>query len=251
MAPKILFYDLETMANKAFVWGKYEQDVIAYIQEGYILSWSAKWLGGKQITRGLYDYSGYKPNVPDDKKLISELHDLISQADIIVAHNGDRFDIRKMNTRFVFHKLSPPAPYKSVDTLKVAKKHFAFNSNKLDDLGNFLGVGRKVKHPGFDLWLGCETGNPAAWKLMKRYNKQDVLLLEAVYKKLLPWISNHPNQGFYREGTACPKCGSVKLQSRGTQVALGGKFQRYQCQDCGGWARSKKNESSTKPLINA
>lgn len=107
MKIKILLYDIETMSNVAYVWGKYEQDVIAYIQEGYMLSWSAKWLDGKQITKGLNDYKGYKPNTPDDKALVSELYELISEADIVIAHNGDRFDVKKMNTRFIYHKLTP------------------------------------------------------------------------------------------------------------------------------------------------
>lgn len=229
--PKVLCFDIETMSNKAYVWGKYEQDVIAYIEEGYMLSWSAKWLGGKQITKGLYDYEGYKPNTPDDKALITELYNLINEADILIAHNGDRFDIKKMNTRFILHKLMPPDPYKTVDTLKVARNKFAFNSNKLDDLGSFLEVGRKVKHQGFDLWLGCENGDPQSWDKMLKYNKQDVLLLEAVYLKLRPWITNHPTP---KDGVEdCPNCNSAHYQKRGVEWNRGVKWQRAKCQDCG------------------
>jgi len=223
------------MANKAFVWGKYEQDVIAYIQEGYILSWSAKWLGGKQITKGLCDYPH---KLGDDKALVKELHDLINQADIVIAHNGDRFDIKKMNTRFILHGLNPPEPYKTVDTLKIARKHFAFNSNKLDDLGAFLGVGRKIKHPGFDLWLGCEAEDPKAWALMKKYNKQDVLLLERIYLKLRPWIQNHPDTTL--NPTGCRNCGSTKFQKRGFGITRGKVHQRYQCNSCGAWSKTIK-----------
>jgi len=237
LKPKILLFDIETFPNRAFVWGKYEQDVIAYIEEGYMLSWSAKWLGGKQITKGLCDYKGYKPNTPDDKALITELYELINEADILVAHNGDRFDIKKMNTRFIFHKLMPPDPYKTVDTLKVARNKFAFNSNKLDDLGSFLEVGRKVKHQGFDLWLGCENGDPQSWSKMLKYNKQDVLLLEAVYLKLRPWIKGHSN--IAEDDISCPRCNSRKLQSRGRGWNAGIEYQRYQCSDCGGWMRGK------------
>lgn len=239
-------YDLETFANKAFVWGKYEQDVIAYIQEGYMLSWSAKWLDGKQITKGLCDYKGYKPNSNDDKALVSELHDLISQADIVIAHNGDRFDVKKMNTRFIYHKLQPPEPYRTVDTLKIARNKFAFNSNKLDDLGHFLEVGRKLKHPGFDLWLGCEKGDPKSWDLMKKYNKQDVLLLEKIYLKLLPWITNHPNITVLQETKGCPNCGSDNLQKRGLGFSNKTKIQRYQCFSCGSWTQGKYVPTQTE-----
>lgn len=226
MKPKVLLYDLETAPNLAYVWGKYEQDVIAYEQEGYMLSWSAKWLDGKQITKGLDDYK-----CKDDKELVRELYKLISEADIVIAHNGDRFDIRKMNTRFIFHGLQPPEPYKTVDTLKIARRYFAFNSNKLDDLGQFLNLGRKVKHPGFQLWLGCMNGDKKSWQLMKKYNKQDVLLLERVYLKLLPWITNHPN---FKDGELdCPNCNSTSYQRKGIDFFKGVKSQRYKCSDCG------------------
>ena len=230
---KILLYDLETFANKAYVWGKYEQDVIAYIQEGYLLSWSAKWLAGKQITRGLDDYAGYKAGSPDDKELVRELYDLIEEADIVIAHNGDRFDIKKMNERFIFHGFSPPHPYKSLDTLKVAKKHFAFNSNKLDDLGARQKVGRKVKHQGFDLWLGCEAGDRESWRLMKKYNRQDVLLLEQIYYKLRPWIVNHPTDSF--DGS-CANCGGKEFGGQRAYMTRKGNNTRHQCNGCGHWS---------------
>lgn len=221
------------MANIAYVWGKYEQDVIAYVEEGYMLSWSAKWLDGRPITKGLCDYKS-----ADDRELVTELHQLISEADIIIAHNGDRFDVKKMNTRFIYHGLKPPEPYKTIDTLKVARKYFAFNSNKLDDLGNFLKQGRKVKHPGFDLWLRCAAGDPKSWGLMKKYNKQDVLLLERIYLKLRPWIQNHPNTAIMSgKEDGCPACQSANLQRRGFGFTKSGKFPRYQCMDCGKWSQ--------------
>ena len=232
MKPKILVFDIETTPNISYTWGKYEQDVIAFVQESYMLSWSAKWLGQKTVTKGLCDYKGYKPNTADDKLLVKELYDLFEQADILIAHNGDRFDIKKANTRFIYHGLTPPDPYKTIDTLKIARKNFAFNSNKLDDLGNFLGVGRKVKHPGFDLWLGCMNGDKRSWDLMKKYNRQDVVLLENIYLKLLPWIQNHPTPKDNLED--CPNCQSTHFVKKGQDFnSQIGKYQRVKCMDCG------------------
>lgn len=219
------------MANKAFVWGKYEQDVIAYIQEGYMLSWTAKWLDGKTIVRALNEYPKYKPYSTDDTALVTELYELFNEADILIAHNGDRFDIKKSNTRFIVHGLTPPDSYKTVDTLKIARRHFAFNSNKLDDLGAFLGLGRKVKHPGFEMWLGCESGDEKSWNLMKKYNRQDVLLLESIYKKLLPWIESHPTPKDKFED--CPNCQSTEYIKKGTDWTRGEKYQRVKCKKCG------------------
>lgn len=238
--PQILLFDIETAPNLGYVWGKYEQNVIEYTSEWYMLAWSCKWLGGKQTTKGLIDYDGYQPQSENDSALVKDLYELIAQADVVVGHNGDKFDIRRSNTRFVEHGLKPPEPYRTVDTCKVARRYFGFNSNKLDDLGRRLGVGRKAPTGGFDLWKGCMAGDKKAWNRMKRYNAQDVRLLEAVYLKLLPWITNHPHVGILSEvENGCRNCGGTHLQRRGVMVTQTGKKPRYSCQDCGTWMTGK------------
>lgn len=236
--PKILIFDIETSPNLGYVWGKWEQNVIEFKEEWHMLSFSAKWLGGKQITKGLCDYPGYKKDKDNDKALVLELHKLFDEADIIVAHNGDQFDIKKTQMRFSFHRISPPSPFKTVDTKKIAKKYFAFNSNSLNDLGLTLGLGKKEKHDGFDTWTGCMAGNKTSWNIMKKYNAEDVLLLEKIYLHFLPWMGGHPNLS-QTLGYVCPKCGSDKLHSRGYSASLTGIFNRFQCQDCGGWGRER------------
>jgi DNA polymerase elongation subunit (family B) len=235
MNPKVLSVDIETAPSLGWYFDLWKEgNIVRKKADWYVLSWSAKLLGGKQITRGLIDYPLYKPG-PDDRALLSELHALISDADIVVAHNGDKFDIKKINARFIYHGLKPPDPYKTVDTLRVAKRYFAFESNRLDSLGEFLGVGRKTKHPGFDMWEGCMYGDRKSWDLMLKYNKQDVLLLEDVYLKLLPWMQTHPH---FKDGRIdCPNCNSTHLQSRGKGINKLGKYSRFQCQDCGAWSQ--------------
>lgn len=236
---KILLFDIETSPNLSYVWGKWEQNILSVKENWYMISFCAKWLDKKQILcHSLPDYSGYKKDKTNDHKLVVELWKLFNQADIIIAHNGDEFDIKKANALFLKHGLKPPTPYKTVDTKKVAKKYFRFDSNSLDDLGQYLQLGRKLKHPGFDLWLGCMVGDSSAWNLMVRYNKQDVTLLEKVYLTMLPWMTNHPNLNLLHDTLhSCPNCGSDKLQSRGFVMTRTAKYQRYQCQDCGSWHR--------------
>jgi hypothetical protein len=164
------------------------------------------------------------------------LHSLFSAADILVAQNGDNFDIKMANAEFIQYGLKPTPPHKTVDTLKVARAKFRFNSNKLDDLGARLGLGRKVKTGGFDLWLGCLRGQKAAWNRMREYNKKDVILLEKIYMKLKPWMTNHPNVNALDGVDACPVCGSTDIQRRGWHMTLAGRKQRFQCQKCGKWA---------------
>lgn len=249
--PKILVFDIETAPNLAYVWGKYEQDVIDFENEWYVLCWCAKWLDEKKIhSSKLNDYKLFKKDKQNDYEVVKALWYLLDEADVVIAHNGDRFDIKKINARFIYHGFNPPTDYKSIDTLKVAKKHFSFNSNKLDEIGKLLDVGQKVKHAGFSTWLGCMNGNKKDWDLMLKYNKQDVKLLEKVYYKLRPWITNHPNMNLLNNTIRnCPNCGSDKLQKNGFRITKTNKYQRYKCINCGTNCQTKYNERENKPEI--
>lgn len=246
---KILLFDIETAPSLGFVWGKWEQNVIEFERDWYMLSFSYKWLGDKKAkVVSLPDFKKpYKANQENDEYLSVMLWDLFDQADIIIGHNGDKFDIKKANARFLTHGFSPPSPYKTVDTLKLARKHFKFDSNKLDDLAKSLNIGRKENVGGFATWKGCMTGDKKAWKKMTSYNQQDVELLEKVYNKLKPWSNNHPNVALLDNKTnSCPICGSDKIQRRGFSITKTNKFQRIQCTSCGGWSRLRLPEKINK-----
>lgn len=240
--PRILLWDIESAPALGYVWGKWEQNVLAFQTDWYVISIAYKWLGDKTTyVKGLVDYDRYFVNPEDDYELASLAHKLFSEADIVVAHNGISFDTRKIQARMLFHGFDPPTPFKEVDTLKIARKHFAFTSNKLGDLCDSLGIGRKLETGGFETWLGCMRGDEKAWAKMKRYNKQDVVILEKLYLRLLPWTSTHPNLASISERpTACPKCGStVGMQARGFTLSALSRRQRYQCNGCGGWSSGR------------
>lgn len=249
--PKILIFDIETAPNLAYVWGKYEQNVIAYENEWYMLCYAAKWLGKKKVmTSKLNDFKLFKKDKRNDLEVCKELWKLLDEADVVIAHNGDSFDIKKTNARFLYHGLTAPSPYKTLDTKKIAKRYFKFNSNKLDDLGEHFGIGRKVKHEGFSLWLKCMDGVKSGWNNMIKYNKQDVILLEKLYLKLLPWITNHPNYGVYLgKEHVCPNCGSEQVIRRGFNYTKTMVYQSWQCKNCGSWSQSSKGEKTIKPKL--
>lgn len=238
--PAILFFDIETAPLRIYAWKTWQTDAIKVERDWHMLSWSAKWHDGKQTTKALCDYDGYKPHSEDDGQLVTELWELFAKADVIVGHNLDRFDIKKTNTRAILNGLKPTSPFATVDTLKVAKKHFAFTSNRLDSLGEVLGLGRKVKTGGFELWEGCMSGNEKAWAKMKRYNAKDVTLLIKVYEKLLPWIGNHPNLAvIWEREHGCRNCGSQQLSKQGRKMTTTGYRQSYKCTNCGAWMSGK------------
>ncbi len=241
---KILIYDLETGPNLSYTWGKYQQDVIDFKDEWELLSFAYKWLGEKPVVAVGQDKFS-------EEVLVARLHQLFDEADILIAHNGDRFDQKKANAKFIQYGLMPPSFYKTIDTCKVARRYFMFNSNKLDDLGNRLGIGRKAETGGFGLWLGCMGGDKKAWAKMLKYNAQDVRLLEKVYIKLRPWIDNHPSISLITGyDDSCPKCGSTKLQKRGARYTKVSINQRYQCTKCGGWSHSRQALSTGVKYVN-
>jgi hypothetical protein len=239
LKPKIFLYDIETSPITAYTWSLWTEakNYDNVVQDWCILTWAGKWLGEDEVH---YDANHFHGDHLCDIETVRNLHHFIDEADIVVAHNGNKFDMKKMNARFIEAGLHPPAPYRKIDTLLEAKKNFAFTSNRLDALGSFLGLGRKKETGGFGLWTRCMAGDRKAFDEMLDYNIQDVLLLEEVYLKLRPWMHNHPNLGVFCDDTEqCPKCGGTHLQYRGYSTTQAGRYRRFQCQDCGGWGRER------------
>lgn len=207
------------------------------------MSFSYKWFGEKNI---------YHENisVQSEKEMLIKLRDLLSEADIVVGHNSNKFDNKMVNTSFIKYNLDPPAPYKKVDTFQMAKAIGKFSSNKLNDLGEMLGIGTKTQETYASLWYDALINNDkTAWKKMKKYNNQDVALTEKLYERLRPYSTNHPNilviDGI-KEG--CPRCGSHKVQRRGIRTTNVGVYQRYRCMSCGAWPSARIAEKeAVKP----
>lgn len=248
--PKILIYDIETSLQPVAVFQLANNDWIDprnILQERHLVSVCWKWLGHPKIhsVSLLDDPKRFSKDPHDDKHVAEVFHKVLNEADCLVAHNGDHFDLRYLKTRMLFHGLSAVPPITSIDTYKVAKSQFMMNSNKLDYIGGLLGLGHKKSTP-HGLWLDVLRGDPKAIKIMVEYNKRDVTLLEDVFKKLQPYIPNHMSRELFG-GTGCPRCGSSHIQSRGTHKAITKVYQRFQCCKCHGWFRLLKGEKgSTK-----
>lgn len=228
---------MEVAPSLGYTWGAWEQNVIEFKKDWFILSFSAKWLGEKEvISYSLPDFPLYKRDKTNDREIVKKLWELFDKAEVLVAHNGDSYDQKKSFARFLIHNLPPPSPYKTIDTLKLARRYCKFDSNRLDDLARQLKLGRKVIHTGKDLWFKCMAGDLKAWKMMVRYNKMDVILLEKLYLKLRPFVQNHPHYVGYK---TCHNCGSPRVIKRGFDRLVGFRKQRYCCQSCGAFSREK------------
>lgn len=252
--PRVLLFDIETAPNIAYIWRLWTETTNMEMVESdwYVLCWCAKWLDEDRIYVDALPFHKelYKADKTNDRLVLESLRGLLDQADIVVAHNAIKFDVKKVNTRLVYHRLSPPAPFKVVDTLYMAKRYFSFTSNKLNDLGVFLGVGQKEETGGFQLWKDCLAGKKDAWKKMVKYCAGDVKLLEQVYYLLAPFSPSLPNFGAYMDGPVCARCGSTNLIKQGFAYTNLSKFQRWQCKDCGAWSRSRKRERPDSAILN-
>src|SRR3990167_2208004 len=155
MPAKVIFLDIETAPSLGWAWAKYDTNIIEFQRTWYLLSFAYKQEGGEIVYRALPDYPRYKKNHEDDHDLIADLWKVLDEADIVVAHNGDSFDVKKAAARFVIHGMKPPSTFKTVDTMKIAKKYFKFESNSQKNIGPMLGLGEKAPHMGFPTWRGC------------------------------------------------------------------------------------------------
>lgn len=249
--PKILIFDIETAPMKAYVWGRWKQNISLSetISEWFMICWSAKWLYSADVLSGCL--TPEEAINEDDSRIVKDLWELINEADIVVTHNGDRFDIPKINSRFIVNGLNPPKPYFSVDTCKVSKRNFGFSSNKLDALAEYFGFAHKLD-TNFELWSKCLEGDDESLEYMRQYNMRDVTLLEEVYLKLRPWMvgNQHPNVGNYYNVSMemCSKCGSVHVDVIPNKFyyTTVNKYKIYRCRHCGAVSRARKCESKNK-----
>jgi len=249
---KIASFDIETSPTKAFIWRRWKENIRLdqVISESYVLCAVVKFRHEKKTRKvALPDFpKRWKADSEDDYEVVKWCWEILDESDVIIAHNAKKFDIPVLNARFIALGFGPPSPYKIVDTLEVAKKHFKFPYNSLDAIGEYLGLGRKIK-TDFQLWKDCVAGIKSAWKKMVKYCDQDVLLLEKVYLRFLPWISNHPNLALYNldeTRPTCPKCFSHKVEWRGFQTTNTQIYHRFRCKECGGWGRERYNATPKK-----
>jgi len=243
--PRILIWDIETTPILAYVWRHWQDNIAKTIEDSYMLSAAYKWYG-----EGGPHFLRKSKRKGDDKALVKAVWKLLDEADYVIAHNGDRFDQKKANTRFLKYGMPPPSPYVQIDTLKEAKRHFALASNALNEIVRFLDLGMKLPHEGIELWMGCMNEDPDSWATMEEYNVHDVVLLSDVFDTLAPWISQPGRAGPQANaqqwmGThRCTKltCGSPLVVARGQRRTKTGVYQTYQCKTCGGYSQAKLND---------
>jgi len=199
------------------------------IKERAIICICYKWEDDRQVHGLTWDEN------QDDKAMLEKFIEIANQADELVGHNGDKFDLAWIRTRCLFHQIQMFPKYVTIDTLKVARSKFRFNSNRLDYIAKYLGIGHKIK-TDFNLWKNIVLHkDQKAMNYMVKYCKMDVSLLEQVHKKLSTHIDRKTHYGviFGQDRGSCPECGSDNLIiSKKRTTAAGVKKIQYKCKTC-------------------
>jgi uncharacterized protein YprB with RNaseH-like and TPR domain len=167
--------------------------------------------------------------------MLKKFVEIANTSDEMIAHNGDKFDLAWLRTRCLFHRIPMFPTYKTIDTLKVSRSKFRFNSNRLDYIAQFLGMGKKIKTE-FSMWKDIFINkDKKAMEKMIKYCKMDVVLLEKVYKELSVHIEPKTHYGvlFGQDRGSCPECGSDDLHvSKYRTTTTGLKKIQYICNTC-------------------
>jgi len=228
---KRLFFDIETSPMVCYSWRVGYNLNLSYdnvIEDWKIICISYKWQDEDKV------YSLKWDNNKCDKDMLKSFIKVMNEADEIIAHNGDRFDLKKIRTRCLHHRLPLFPNYRTLDTLKKAKSGFNFPNNKLDTIAQWLGVGAKIKHRGFDMWKDVVEGDKKALKEMVDYCDMDVVVLEDVYLTLQSYIKQNTHVGTLNGGWkySCPSCGSEDVEYNSLRMTAKGTPKRQMTCKC-------------------
>lgn len=223
-----LLFDIETSPCIGWFWRPSYNTQITYnqiIEHAKIICISYKWNDQDKV------YSLTWDSKQCDKKMLKDFIKVANQADELCGHNSDKFDIKWIRTRCMYHNIDMFPNYKSIDTLKYFRGNALQPSNKLNDIGDYFKLGHKAQNEK-DLWQKvCFKNNRQALKRMVTYCEGDVLLLEKVYNKIKPY--SKPTIHLTGIKSDCPECGSDDVMLKGFYyTAAGTKKQRCKCNTC-------------------
>ena len=249
---KTLYFDIETTLAKSYHWGQWQQNlsVKQQIQESHMLSHAWAWGDGEVFSSVLTPEEVLNQ---DDERIVYEIWSLLDNCDVVVAHNGKRFDVKKVNGYFLKYGLPKPSSYKVIDTLEIAKKHFNLPFKSLEYLAKFLNVELKQDSGGIQTWIDCDRGDPEALATMEFYNRGDVVTLREIHNKLKGWDNNGVNIALYNDNhdTLCTHCGGDDISVITDKFAYtpNRKYQMYRCNICKAVLRGNKKEGVGNKLV--
>ena len=249
----ILLCDVEMSLQVGYFYDQWKTNIPHHKikHRGFMISAAWQWYGQKKIhaVSVLDDPKRFKKDFRDDYHVIKALKEELDKADAVVAFNGDRFDIKEINTGLVKHGLGPIHNLVQIDPCKIARQRFRFKGgNSLRNLCEFF----KVKTPKGDIddktWIEAAEGCPKAIKRVVKYNKTDIPSMLEVWEKIRPYAPARLNANLFISEDVCPSCGHPDLEQRGYRYTRAGAYHRLRCRTetggCGHWSQKKKNLTS-------
>ena len=249
-APKIVTLDIETLPIIGSFFRVWNVNIRPQeiIHDWALLSMSYKWMHEADVRNVIMTKE--EAVLREEARIVEEAWNVVNDADVIITYNGEKFDAKRLNAKFVEYGFPAPSPYKHIDIYRTVGKQFDNTYKSLDWILKLLGLGMKLPHQGRELWTGCQKGDVEALKTMKEYNDNDTVVTELLYLHIRSWIVNHPNIGLYtsEDEPVCHKCGSSNIAETDKKMyTAASAFDLYQCNDCSSYSRFVKR-SNTTPL---
>ena len=169
------------------------------------------------------------------------------RAHYVVGHNLQNFDSKHLKAGWAEYGWASPSPWQTVDTLKVARAEFAFESNTLDALCKRLGVQAKTDKYDPKIAQAAVDGDVKAQKKIRAYNCGDIKATESAYDRLRPWIKNHPHIGqFTGKEWSCPNCGfdGIANNPTGDAYTMVQRYRAFTCPKCNAHIRGNKKQQN-------
>ena len=255
MSRKVLTLDIETRPHLCYSFNVWNTNIspVHIVEPSRMLSFAAKWEGDKRVMFesefpfGMPEaYADLESRAQHHRFMVNQAWDLLDQADVVVTYNGDRFDLRRLNQEFRLAGLGLPSPYASVDLYKIIKREEDWLSHKLAYITErYHLTGKLEQGVDFSLWRGCMEGDPKSWRLMRRYNKRDVVTTEEVFHEVsdlpmvLPALALFDDEPIL-EGH-CPVC-REQGQRRGFAYTKTRRYPRFYCPTDKKWFRGSKSD---------
>jgi hypothetical protein len=193
----ILYIDIEVSKSLYFNYGAKVYSTYLNIddlfKEKYIISWAASYVGSKAVWSDCV--TGKEARKWTDARILPRLRELMDSADILAGHNFDAFDLKHINAQLLLNDLEPVTGKKTIDTLKIARSRFKFESNKLDYISRKLGLRPKDDITNDDWLRIVKTGDEKTLARILKYNKGDVTSGKGVLERLMKYSGKRTDYG--------------------------------------------------------
>lgn len=132
----------------------------------------------------------------DDKELVKQVCQLVREHDVLVAHNGTRFDIPMLRTRALRWHLKPLKEVKNVDPCSIAWRKFKLKSNSLGRIADFVGISDRKTPLDMSVWADVMlNGDPAGMNKIVEHCEADIRVLSGILKFVKPFIKVLDDRG--------------------------------------------------------